>query len=106
MERSCGRLPNGRFAPKSRPAGRKKGTPNRATRAIKEFLAQLVEDVGVQDAVRERILASEVGAFFRAIDHVIGKPRETIDATQAGNITISWKDSLMERLQEGSDESS
>jgi hypothetical protein len=96
MERRDARLSNGRFAPKSRPIGRQKGTPNKTTRAIKEFLAQLVDDGAVQDAVRERILAGDAVAFFRAIDHVLGKPKETIEA----NVTLGTLSERIKRARE------
>ena len=86
----AGRLSNGRFAPGgARPAksGRAKGTQNRTTRAIKEFLAALAEDVAIQDAVRERILAGDAVVFFRAVDHVLGRPKESVDVT--GNVDIA-----------------
>jgi len=76
------RLSNGQFAKKHvrlPGAGRKKGTPNKATRKVKEFLAALVDNVGVQDAVEGRILKGDAVAFFRALEHVVGKPKETME---------------------------
>lgn len=86
------RLSNGQFAekrgkPRGRPfkkghpkvAGRQKGTPNKATRKVKEFLAALVDNVGVQEAVEGRILKGDAVAFFRALEHVVGKPKETVE---------------------------
>ena len=66
----------GRFQ-KGRPktGGRRKGTPNRATRAVKLFLAALCDDERVQAAVEARILRGDTTAFFRALEHVVGKPR-------------------------------
>ena len=95
MEEAGSRLSNGRFAPghsRLPKAGRAKGTPNKATRAIKEFLAALADDGAVQDSVRERILAGDAVAFFRAVDHVLGKPKESVD------VTLPQADSLVERL--------
>jgi hypothetical protein len=89
------RLSNGRFAPgNGRPAnaGRRKGTPNRTTRAVREFLAALAEDVAIQDAVRERILAGDAVAFFRAVDHVLGRPKESVD------VNVPQSDLLIERI--------
>jgi len=68
VEERRGRFRKGR--PKT--GGRRRGTPNRATRAAKGFLAELVNDVRVQDAVRDRILRGDTVAFFRALEHVIG----------------------------------
>jgi len=82
------RLSNGQFAkgrakgqPRNPRSGRKPGTPNKATRAVREFLAAMVDDAGVQEAIRERILAGDAVAFFRAVDQVLGKPRERMDVT-------------------------
>jgi hypothetical protein len=94
MRAADGRLANGRFAEKSRPAGRKKGTPNKTTRPIKEFLAALADDDAVQGAVRERILAGDAVAFFRAVDHVLGKPKESVD------VSMPQADQLLERLED------
>jgi hypothetical protein len=95
MRAADGRLANGRFAEKSRPAGRKKGTPNKTTRPIKEFLAALADDNAVQGAVRERILAGDAVAFFRAVDHVLGKPKESVD------VTLPQADLVLQRLMSG-----
>lgn len=68
--------------------GRKKGVPNKTTRAVKEFLAALVDDPETQEAVQERIRKGDAIAFFRALEHVVGKPKETVEA----NVTarFSW----------------
>lgn len=92
------RQSNGQFAPKKprgRPfakghkksGGRKAGTPNKITRAVKEFLAALVDDGEVQDAVRDRIVRGDAVAFFRALEHVVGKPKETVE----GNVTANLR---------------
>jgi hypothetical protein len=91
-------LSDGKFAPKSvadvpheknaakrvrgRPfkagnPGRPKGALNKTTRAVKEFLAELCDDERVQRAVRKRIYRGDTIAFFRALEHVVGKPTET-----------------------------
>lgn len=67
--------------------GRKKGVPNKLTRKVKEFLEALVDDVETQDAVQERIRKGDAVAFFRALEHVVGKPKETIDA----NVTAEFR---------------
>ena len=38
---------------------RRRGTPNRATRAVKESLAEILERADVQEAVRRRILKGD-----------------------------------------------
>jgi hypothetical protein len=60
------------------------------------LVAQLVDDGAVQDAVRERILAGDAVAFFRAIDHVLGKPKETIEA----NVTLGTLSERIKRTRE------
>jgi hypothetical protein len=92
MREADGRLSNGRFASKSRPVGRRKGTPNKSTRAIKEFLVALADDGAVQEAVRKRIVAGDAVAFFRAVDHVLGKPKESVD------VNAPQADVILERL--------
>lgn len=72
---------------RAKTGGRKKGTPNKTTRAVKDFLLALVNDVDTQEAVQERIRKGDAVAFFRALEHVVGKPKETIDA----NVTAEFR---------------
>jgi hypothetical protein len=94
----------GRFR-KGRPktGGRRKGTPNRATRAVKGFLSSLLEQADVQEAIRKRILQGDTIAFFRALEHVVGKPRQAValDQTLVGGLTFRWQDDLVTRLGNG-----
>lgn len=100
MEDPDDRLSNGQFAPKRRgrpkekgcakTGGRKKGTPNKVTRKVKEFLAALVDKAEVQDAIEERIIRGDAVAFFRALEHVIGKPKETTALEHSGTIRVEW----------------
>jgi hypothetical protein len=80
--------------PKGKPrhpnAGRKKGTPNKATREVKEFLADLCQDPEVQAAVRERILNGEAALFFRAVEQVFGKPHQSMDLSVKERKMIDW----------------
>jgi hypothetical protein len=46
---------------------------------VKEFLAELVNQTDVQQTLRDRALAGDTTAFFRAVAYVLGKPRETVD---------------------------
>jgi len=90
------RARNGRFTKGStRPpsAGRRRGTPNRATRAVKEFLSEILDRADVQDAIRERILAGDTGAFFKAIEIVHGKPRQALEVNRdvPTQVVFSWK---------------
>ncbi len=70
--------------------GRPKGALNKTTRAVKEFLAELVDDEEVQTAVRGRIVKGDAVAFFRALEHVLGKPRESSDVNLNANVLFGW----------------
>lgn len=72
--------------------GRPKGSLNKTTRAVKEFLAELCNKVSVQEAVEARIQKGDAVAFFRALEHVVGKPAETVDANvkHSGGIDFRW----------------
>jgi hypothetical protein len=79
VEGNTGRFRKGRV----KTGGRRRGTPNRVTRAAKEFLADLVADPDVQDAIRERLLDGDTAAFFKAVEIVHGKPRQSVDMNQS-----------------------
>jgi hypothetical protein len=93
----------GKPFPKGHPkrGGRKKGTPNKVTRAVKQFLAELIDDPQVQARLRRRIMEGDTGAFFRAVEHVIGKPRQSVEQQLSGPLEIRWKDSILERIEAG-----
>jgi hypothetical protein len=55
---------------RAKTGGRRKGTPNRATRAVKEFLSEILDRADVHDAIRNRILKGDTNAFFKAIEIV------------------------------------
>jgi hypothetical protein len=57
--------------------GRQKGTPNKATRAWKDFVAELVTDPDKQDTLA-RAIAERPELLFKAAEHAIGKPRQTV----------------------------
>lgn len=97
VEAERGRFQKGR--PKT--GGRRKGTPNRATRAVKAFLAALCDDPGVQAAVEARILTGDTIAFFRALEHVVGKPRQAVELSQSATVVYRWQDDLTARLENG-----
>lgn len=61
--------------------GRKQGVPNKISRDVKEFIAELVADPEVQQAVKDRIARGDTVAFFRALEHFQGKPTERLDVT-------------------------
>lgn len=61
--------------------GRAPGTPNKVTKEIKTFFAELVSDPDVQEAFKHQIVDGEKGsmaAFLGAAAHVIGRPKETV----------------------------
>ena len=64
------------------------GVPNKTTRAVKEFLAALVDEPDVQDAVKARIMKGDAVAFFRALEQVIGKPTERQEIEHSGSVTL------------------
>ena len=82
--------PRGRPFAKGNP-GKPPGTQNKLTRDVKEFLAALVNSVRVQEAVEARIEKGDAVAFFRALEHVVGKPKETVDANVKGDLTVKWQ---------------
>ena len=88
VEADRGRFRKGRV----KTGGRRHGTPNRATRAVKEFLAEILERADVQDAVRRRILKGDTAAFFKAVEHVIGKPRQAVELNQDAEVVFRWQD--------------
>lgn len=82
----------GRFRKgRAKTGGRRKGTPNRATRAVREFLAEVVQDGDVQAALRERLLAGDTAAFFKAVEMVHGKPRQAVEHDVAAEVVYRWQ---------------
>ena len=79
---------------RAKTGGRRRGTPNRATRAVKEFLSEILDRADVQDAVRERILAGDTSAFLKAVEIVHGKPRQALEVRQdlAAQVVYKWQD--------------
>lgn len=63
-------------------AGRKKGTPNRVTRDVNEFISELVSDSEVQESIRSQILCGKRDAmrgFLGLLEHKIGKAKATLE---------------------------
>jgi hypothetical protein len=85
--RSRGRFRRGR----SKTGGRRKGTPNRATRAWKDCMAELVTDPGLQQALVDAI-RSRPELLFKAAEHAFGKPRQQVDVNQGELRFIQWPD--------------
>lgn len=65
---------------KGRPktGGRRRGTPNRATRAWKEFVAELVNAPDTQARLRRQVF-KRPELLFKAAEHAVGKPRQTVE---------------------------
>ena len=64
--------------------GRQKGTPNKATRAWRDFVAELVTDPENQDTLA-RAIAERPELLFKAAEHAIGKPRQTVEVASASS---------------------
>jgi hypothetical protein len=79
---------------RSKTGGRRRGTPNRATRAVKEFLSEILDSADVQDAIEQRILKGDTTAFFKALEMVHGKPRQAVELAQDGptELVVRWQD--------------
>ena len=72
-------------------AGRKKGTPNKATTAWKDFVRMAVEDPEQQEALLKRMMARPE-LLFRAAEHAVGKPKETVSMDVDAAISYKWGD--------------
>ena len=70
-------------------AGRKKGTPNKATKAWRDFVTALVTDPDQQEALADAI-RQRPELLFKAAEHAHGKPRQTVDQEVSGPIEIRW----------------
>jgi hypothetical protein len=84
---------SGRFRKGSRRpanAGRRRGTPNRVSREVKEFLADVLKKPEVQDAVEARLLKGDMVAFFKAVEIVHGKARQTLAVAPGEFRMIQW----------------
>lgn len=77
--------------PRTPGSGRQKGTPNKATRAAKEFLTDLIEDAKVQAVVRERILSGDTAGFFKAVDKIVPDPPKDVNVKGEFKM-IEWPD--------------
>jgi hypothetical protein len=73
----------GRFL-KGRPksGGRRRGTPNRATRAWRDFVAELVTNPENQDKLADAI-CERPELLFKAAEHAVGRPRQTLEVASS-----------------------
>jgi hypothetical protein len=81
--------------------GRPKGSPNKTTRAAKEFLASLCEDPKVQAAVRRKILKGDTTGFFRAVDKIVPDPPKAVDLSIQGRMYLMPGGEDIEGLNDG-----
>ena len=89
LEASRGRFRKGR----AKTGGRRHGTPNKATRAWREFVSDLVNDPEQQKALADAIKAHPE-LLFKAAEHTVGKPHQAMDVNQgvAATVVYKWQD--------------
>jgi hypothetical protein len=76
----------GRRKGQPKTGGRRRGTPNKATSAIREAAQKLLEDKDYQAALKTRLRRGTAGAVEPLLYHyAYGKPKETV-AVEAGEI--------------------
>lgn len=66
--------------------GRPKGSLNKATRAVREFLAELCDDPEIQAAIKQRIKDGDTVGFFKALEMVHGKAKQSVSV----DTTSEW----------------
>ncbi|HVO12830.1 MAG TPA: hypothetical protein VMX54_18965 [Vicinamibacteria bacterium] len=64
-------------------------------------MAAIISKLSVQDAIEKRILKGDTAAFFKAVEHVIGKPRQATDVNQASTVVFRWAGEEESRLEDG-----
>lgn len=94
-------MPFPKGQPRPANAGRRKGTPNKATRAVREFLAELCDDPLVQKSVRRRIVKGDSSSFFRALDKVVPDPPKAVDLSIQGRMYLMPGGEDIEGLSDG-----
>ncbi len=75
--------PHPKGTPRTPGSGRRKGTPNRKTVAMRELLAALLNDVDYQHRLREDFRHRRIHPSIETLvwAHVIGKPTEKIEVS-------------------------
>jgi hypothetical protein len=85
-------------------AGRRAGTPNKATKELKDFLRDLVKKPEIQEAIEKQILAGDRGAaqlFIAAMNQVLGKPREAVEVSTSPGMAEFLKLCILEAQARG-----
>lgn len=78
VEGSRGQFRRGR----AKTGGRRRGTPNRASRAWKDFVAELVTDPENQDKLA-RAVCDRPELLLKVAEHAVGRPRQTLEVTSS-----------------------
>ncbi len=74
-------------------AGRKKGTPNKVTRAYKEFLQDILDDPQVREQMLARAQAGELDVLAIG-DRVIGRPPVQVEVSGMDAVAESYREAL------------
>ena len=81
--------PHPKGAPRTTGSGRKRGTPNRKTIALRALMASLLEDVDYQHRLREDFRKRRVHPSIEALAwaYHLGKPKQQIE--MSANVTMN-----------------
>jgi hypothetical protein len=88
----------GRFRKgRAKTGGRCRGTPNRASRAWREFADALANDFDAQERLRARVL-EQPELLLKIAEHAFGKPRQSlaVSASKEWVITMPPGDDVAE----------
>lgn len=82
---------NGQFRPgEPRPAnaGRKKGSPNKATAQMKTICARLIEDPLYEASLKKRLHAGELAPAVECLllHYYAGKPKDELEVSAANDL--------------------
>lgn len=74
-------MPRQKGTPKT--GGRKKGTPNKITRDVREFVERIFTQADPEKTalalLRSKNVQAKTGMFIRLLDHYYGKPKQGIE---------------------------
>jgi hypothetical protein len=82
-------MPRPKGTPKT--GGRLKGTPNKATRAWKDFVAEVASSPDQQEALRAACL-ERPELLLKIAEHAVGRPKERVEVSGEFRM-IQWPDS-------------